>query len=547
MHFRICVLRAMVCCFLANFSMTLADEQASQADLILRGGMLHVGDGQPAQRADLAITGDQIVAVGDLSQVTAKRVIDCTDLVICPGFIDLHNHSDTAVTRSETRAVMNYLTQGCTTIVTGNCGSGPVDVGAYYAKLKQFGAGVNVAHLLPQGNLRREIMGSERRKPTAEELGRMREITDKAMQDGAWGMSTGLIYVPSSYAETAEIIEIAQVVARYDGLYASHIRNEGRGLLDAVEEALKIGQQAGLPIHISHFKSSGKDSWGLVRTAVEVIRKQREAGQVVTADQYPYTASSTSLGATFIPAWARAGGRQQMLRRLEQADDAERIRAAITKKLAITDQGQRIQIASYRPHPEWAGQRLKAIADREGVSPLELILQIEREGGASVVNHSINEQDVRFVMTQAWVATASDGSARIPRETVPHPRSYGTFARKLGHYAIRQEALALPLAIRSCSGLPADILRLPRRGYLRTGYFADICVFDPDELSDLATFDRPHQYSVGVRHLWVNGTQVIADARPTGALPGRPLRHATPDDLNASSTEATGAKAGAEQ
>lgn len=254
-------------------------------------------------------------------------------------------------------------------------------------------------------------------------------------------------------------------------------------------------------------------------------------GQRVTADQYPYTASSTSLAATFIPAWARAGGREQTLRRLEQPADATRIRAAIEKKLKITDQGQRIQIASYKAHPEWAGQRLKAIADREGVRPLELILQIEREGGASVVNHSINEEDVRFVMTQTWVATASDGSARIPRETVPHPRSYGTFARKLGHYAIRQQAVALALAIRSCSGLPADILQLPRRGYVRQGYFADLCVFDPAELIDRATFDQPHQYSMGVKHLLVNGSVVIANARPTGALVGRPLRHATAANL----------------
>ncbi|MBC8352897.1 MAG: amidohydrolase family protein [Planctomycetes bacterium] len=508
---------------------TAADEPID-ADILLAGATLHLGDGQSARLGDVAIRDDKIVAVGAFETGKIKQRIDCTGLIVSPGFIDLHNHSDGPVTRKDTRAVVNYLTQGCTTIVTGNCGSGPVDVGGYYDKIDEFGTGVNVAHLLPQGSLRREVMNSEQRRATDDELGRMKGLAEKAMKDGAWGMSSGLIYVPSSYADTAELTEIAKVVASHHGIYASHIRGEGLRLLDAVGEALEIGRGANLPVHISHFKSSGKDSWGLVRTAVDVIERERSAGRVITADQYPYTASSTSLSATFIPAWARAGGREKTLARLESGEDSQRIEAAIRKKLELTDAGQRIQIARYEPRPEWAGRRLKQIADEEKLEPFDLILRIERNGGASVVNHSINEADVRYVMQQPWVATASDGASRIPSEEIPHPRSYGTFARKIGHYSIREQAIPIAKAIRSSSGLPADILGLKDRGYLRADCFADVIVWNEAEFIDRATFDSPHQYADGIRYAFVNGSPVISEGDVTGALAGRALRHGSTHD-----------------
>lgn len=516
---------ALVLFTLSSLTIAHGQEEPIDADILLAGGMMHLGDGQPATLGDVAIRDDRIAAVGRFKTGQIKRRIDCTGLIVSPGFIDLHNHSDGPITRKATRAVTNYLTQGCTTIVTGNCGSGPVDAGDYYDKIDEFGAGVNVAHLLPQGSLRREILGSERRQATDDELARMKELADQAMQDGAWGMSTGLIYVPSSYADTAELVEIAKIVANHRGIYASHIRGEGTGLLDAVAEALQIGRDANLPVHISHFKSSGKNAWGLVRTAVDVIDRERAAGRVITADQYPYTASSTSLSATFLPAWARAGGRTKMLERLADGADSERIQAAIRKKLEITDAGQRIQIAKYGPRPDWAGRRLKEIADEQQMAPFDLILQIERHGGAQVVNHSINDEDVRFVMQQPWVATASDGSSRIPSEEIPHPRSYGTFARKIGHYSVREKTISVAQAVRSSSGLPADILGLADRGYLRPDCYADVVVWSEEDLIDRATFAAPHQYSDGVRHAFVNGTPVISDGDVTGALPGRALRH----------------------
>ncbi|MEZ6138485.1 MAG: D-aminoacylase [Pirellulaceae bacterium] len=526
LHSRFCLFALLLSWVLAGGSLrqTLAADLVD-ADILLSGGMVHLGDGEPAEFGDVAIQGDTIVAVGTFSSGKVGRVIDCTGLIISPGFIDLHNHSDKPILTKTTRAAMNYLTQGCTTIVTGNCGSGPIEVGKYYDQIDELGAGVNVAHLLPQGSLRERVMGSEQRDPTPEELEFMCELAGRAMQEGAWGMTSGLIYVPSSYADTDELVEIAKVVARGGGIYASHIRGEGTMLLDSIDEALAIGERADLPVHVSHFKSSGKDSWGLVRVAVAKIEQARASGQLVTADQYPYTASSTSLSATVIPTWARAGGNKEMLERINDSQAGQRIREAIQGKLVLTDGGERIQIAHYETDPSWDGKRLTSISQQEGIDPLEVILQILRAGGASIVNHGISEEDVRFVMGQPWVATASDGSSKIPDETIPHPRSYGTFTRKIGHYAVEENVISLEQAIRSCSGLPADILRIDDRGYLRAGYRADVIVWDAMSIRDTATFVSPHSYSHGLKYVMVNGEVAIVDGHPTGVLAGRALRY----------------------
>lgn len=493
------------------------------ADILLKGGTLYLGDGKAPITGDLAIKGDQIVAVGRFTTGQVKQELDCSGLVITPGFIDLHNHSDTPIQQPNTRACMNYVTQGCTTIVTGNCGSGPVDVESYYAKLTTRGIGINVAHLIPQRSLRREVIGNERRAASDAELDAMRALVDKGMKDGAWGMSTGLIYVPSSYADEAELTELSKVVGTHGGIYVSHMRNEGVDLLDAVDEAVNIGRNANVAIHLSHFKSSGKNSWGLVRIAVDRIEQLREEGMKITADQYPYTASSTSLGATVIPAWARAGGAQERLARFDDPEEGPRVRQAMADKLVILDGGQRLQIASYSPRPEWAGMRLSEIAASEKKTPLEMVIEMERAGGAAIVNHSINEEDVRVVMKRPWVATASDGGAKLPNATVPHPRNYGTFPRKIGYYSIREGVLPLEQAIRSSTGLPADILGLPDRGYLKRNMKADIAIWDPDSFIDTATFEQPHQYSSGLSFLITNGVFVISNGTPTGALAGRTL------------------------
>ena len=389
--------------------------------------------------------------------------------------------------------------------------------------MEDAGIGTNVAHLLPQGALRRTVMASANRKPTPDELKRMQQLADKAMRDGAFGMSTGLIYVPSSYADTKELVTIAKVVANHGGIYASHIRNENVALLAAVAEAMKIGKQAGCPVHISHFKSTGRKSWGLVRRAAQMIAAARKQGQEVTADQYPYIASSTSLDAIVIPPWVRAGGRKKMLARIADPKIGPQIREKMADMLKQRNGGESVKIASYKPRPDWAGLSLAEIAKRQKKSVLEMALEISRNGGAGIVNFSMSEDDVRHVMQIPWVATASDGSAKIPAADKPHPRSYGTFARKIGHYSIREKVLPLAQAIRSSSGLPADILGITDRGYVKLGAYADIAVFDPKRFIDKATFTEPHQYCAGLRYVFVNGRAAVHNGIPTGDRAGKVL------------------------
>jgi N-acyl-D-amino-acid deacylase len=506
-----------------------ADERVD-ADVVLKNGTIIDGSGEPAYFGHVAIDDQQIVAVGAFEITGTPQIIDCTGLIIAPGFIDLHNHSDAPIVEPETRANMNFVTQGCTTVVTGNCGAGPTDVAAYYDRIDASGAGTNIAHLLPHGSLRDRVMGSANRPAEPDELTQMQDLTRQAMQEGAWGMSTGLIYVPGTYSSTDELVALSSVVAEYDGIYVSHMRNEGTELLSAVNELLEIGRRAKLPVHASHFKSSGRDAWGLVRQAAVMVEEARAAGQVVTADQYPYIASSTSLDATVIPTWARAGGHKEMIARFDDPAVGPGLRDEIAAKIHQKDDGAAIQFARYSPRPDWVGRRLSEVAAAEGVAPVEIAEQVARNGGASIVNFSMNEDDVRSVMQIPWVATASDGRAAIPGADKPHPRFYGTFPRKIGYYSLREHVLPLEQAIRSASGFPADVLKLVDRGYLRSGQAADIVVFDPDKFIDTATFDDPHQYARGVVYVYVNGIPEIVNGHPTGALGGKALRKRAGED-----------------
>jgi N-acyl-D-aspartate/D-glutamate deacylase len=498
-----------------------------EADYVLRGATLHDGTGAPGARGDLAIKGERIVAVGKFTTAGKPRVLDAASLIVAPGFIDLHTHSDYPLGREATRANLNYLCQGVTTVVTGNCGSGPVDVAAYFAKLEKDGIGSNVIHQAPHNDIRRQVMGNVNRAPTADEMKKMEDLVDKAMRDGAWGLSTGLIYNPGTYAHTDEIVALAKVAARHGGFYASHIRDEGVQVLEATDEAIRIGREAGLPVHISHMKASGKSAWGKSADQVALVEKARKAGQVVSADQYPYVASSTSLAATVIPARYREGSRDDFQARLDDAELGPKVRKAIEASLSAKEGGKTVRIASYSANRAWQGKDLAAIARAEGKTPLDIVLEIERNGGAGIVNFNMNEEDVRLIMKQPWVATASDGSSQLATaDTVPHPRSYGCFPRKIGRYALDEKVVSLEHALRSASGLPADILKLPERGYLKPGWYADVVVFDSQTFRDVATFDKPHVLAPGVKYLFVNGKLVIDDGKYTEALAGKVLRHA---------------------
>jgi N-acyl-D-aspartate/D-glutamate deacylase len=474
------------------------------------------GSGAPGVKTDVHIKGDRVAAVGAVGKINRATEIDAAGLYVCPGFIDLHTHCDTgspALTDPAGRPNQNYVTQGVTTVVTGNCGSGPVDSARFFAAVEKGGVGTNVVHQAPHNSIREKVMGNENRAPTADELKRMEELVEKALDDGVVGLATGLIYNPGTYARTEEIAALARVVGRRGGLYASHIRNEGNGLLDALEEAMRIGREGKCRVHVSHIKASGKTAWGKSAAAVALIEDARRQGLTITADQYPYIASSTSLRATLVPTRYREGTKEDFVKRLDDPAVGPQMMKDIATALEGREGGGRIQIARYAPKPAWQGKRIDAIADGEGKEPIDVVLEIERNGGAQIVNFGMSEEDVRVYMRQPWVATASDGSTHRPGTTVPHPRSYGTFPRKIGRYAIEEKLMPVELAVRSASGLPADILKLTDRGYLKAGFFADVVVFDPTTYRDTATFDRPHQYATGVKWVFVNGRPIISDGR----------------------------------
>ncbi len=514
------ILYPLLMCLLGSAQLTI------EADVVVRGATLYDGSGAGGIVGDLAIRGERIVAVGEFTVAGKPRILDGKGLVVAPGFIDLHTHSDYPLQKKDTRTNRCYLHQGVTTVVTGNCGMGPVGVAKYFRTLESGKIGTNVIHQVPHNDVREEVMKNANRAPTPEELRQMEALVDQGMKDGAWGLATGLIYNPGTYSKTDELIALARVAARHGGFYASHIRDESTSVLSALNEALTIGREAGLPVHISHLKASGRRAWGMAADEIALIDKARKSGQAVSADQYPYIASSTSLKATLIPTSFREGSQKEYVARLGEAEQLARLRPLVEQNLERNQGGKDIRIARYAPKAAWQGKDLAAVAAMEKKPAADIVLEIERNGGAQVVIFSMSEEDVRLIMRQPFVATASDGASMLPSsDTVPHPRSYGCFPRKIGRYAIEDKIITLEHAIRSASGLPADILHLPERGYLKAGYFADVVVFDPKTFRDTATFDKPHQYATGVRYLFVNGRLAIDDGKFTEMLAGTVLRH----------------------
>lgn len=494
------------------------------ADLLLRGGTVYDGSGAEPVVADVAVRDGRIVAVGKIAPGKIARSIDCQGLIVAPGLIDSHTHSDGTLAQPGVRPCLNYLMQGCTTMVTGNCG-GAADAAKFLKDIDASGAGTNIVHLVGHGTVRAKVLGSARRAPTGAELDRMKELVGQAMRDGAWGMSTGLIYAPSSYAQTDEIIALARVAAAHGGLYVSHIRDEGDRVLEAVAEAIRIGRESGAAVHVSHFKSMQIPNWGRVREAAAMIEKARAEGLRITADQYPYTANSFSLMDATLPApeiqWCP---RADLAKRMAgDPQFAALVRRVIADQLA---RSEKIVIAASKKFPPYVGKSLQEIAAHEKIDPIDLVLRIVAQEAPQIVSHSMSEADVRFVMALPWVATGSDGSARVPSPNEHHhPRNFGTFARKIGRCAIEDKVLPVAQAMRSATGLPADIFGIPERGYLRPGYHADLVVFDPATYRDQATFDKPQQYATGVRYVFLGGQAAIDDSRPSAKLFGRALRH----------------------
>ena len=493
-------------------------------DVLLRGGTLIDGTGSSARVADVAVRGDRIVFIGSASQatLTPKRTIDVRGLVVAPGFIDPHTHTqgDLGSPDARVRANLPYLMQGVTTVVTNNDGGGNPHIGETLAEWTKNGIGTNAALFVPQGSVRREVLGMSDAAPTPAQLDSMRALVGRGMEAGAIGMSTGLYYAPGSYATTEEVIELAKVAARYGGIYDTHLRDESSytvGLIGAVNEAIRIGREAKIPIHISHIKALGTDVWGQSDSVIALIKQARARGVEVTASQYPYDASGTSVGASLLPRWAEAGGRDSLRARI--ADPATHAR--LTKEMETNLRrrgGPSTLLISNTRDTSILGRTLAQVATARHESPIDAALQIIQQGDASVASFNMNAKDIEKFMVQDFVVTGSDGSDG-------HPRKYGTFPRVLREYVFNKHVLTLPQAIHRSSAVTAAALRLPERGVIAVGNFADVIAFDTATIADRSTYREPRLLATGMRYVLVNGTLAIDAGKYTGAMAGRALRH----------------------
>ncbi len=512
-----------------------ATEPAS-LDLILAGGTVHDGTGAAGRRLDVGIAGGRITALGDLTGVVATRRIDVTGLCIAPGFIDTHAHADASVLRRP--AAANFLAMGVTTIVTGNCGNSMRDLGRHFKSLDKRRPAVNYASLIGHNTVRRAAMGTANRRPTKAELETMEKLVDKAMRDGAMGLSTGLIYVPGTYSETSELIALAKVAGRYSGLYVSHMRNENDHVLKSIDEALRIGREAGVHVHLSHLKASGRKNWGRGKDIVAKLEKARADGARITGDQYAYAASSTGIDVLF-PTDALGVGRKAFARKLEEDEGfrAKMHAALITKmdKVAFGDFAW-CQVSYAKNNPDVSGKNLKQVAkiffgrdDRDSQADAAIKLFADTRGDARVnmVFHSMSEEDVVTIMQKSFVGVACDAGIRASKGvSKPHPRGNGNNARVLAYFVREKGVLSLPLAIHKMTELPAKVFGLQKRGLVRKSYHADLTVFDAKKVSDRATYEDPRRSPTGIPWVLVNGRIVIEKGVLTGTRPGRVLRHA---------------------
>ena len=506
-----------------------ANAAAQRADVLIRGGTLYDGSGTGPRKADVAIRGDSIVFVGNARRWTADRVIDARGLIVAPGFIDPHVHAlEDLLSRDRNRRQAGYaLMQGVTTVITGNDGRGPFEVANALSLFARDSIGPNAALLVGHATVRGNVMRQASREPSAVELDSMKGLVDKAMREGAFGMSTGLYYAPGSFAKTDEVIALASVAAQHGGLYDSHTRDESSysiGLLASTQEALDVGRGAGIPVNISHIKALGVDVWGKAPEVIALVKKAQREGVKVTADQYPWTASGTSLSAALMPRWAEAGGRDSMLARL--ADSTTRARIVIDMNENMRRRGGAgsllmTSVSNQEVRPAALGKTLEEYAKTTNMDPIEAALSIIRTGSAGLASFNMNEKDIETFMKQPFVMTGSDGSDG-------HPRKYGTYPRKIRNYVLDKNVISMRRMIQSSTSQVATTFQIPRRGRLRRGYFADVIVFDPKTIRELATYVEPEKHAVGMRWVFVNGIAAVADGDLSDALAGRGLVHAAP-------------------
>ena len=501
----------------------------NEFNIIISNGTIVDGSGQGSYQADIGIVDDRIVKIGDLSESKSVHIINAENLIVSPGFIDSHTHAIRGI--FDVPTAESSLLQGVTTLTDGNDGTSPFPIKEHYQKIENIRISPNWAVFVGQGTIRQEVMGLENRDPTASELSKMKLMVKEAMEEGALGISTGLFYVPGSFSSTREVIELSKVASHYGGIYISHMREEAVDVLKSINETINIGIKAMIPVQITHHKIIGKENWGLSKETLKMVDNAIKDGVQVSIDQYPYTASQTSIRA-LIPQWAQAGGRIDLLQRI---DDPK------TRKLIVDEIVERILFDRGGGHPKnifiskssWntslEGKNLAELCIERGLEPSPynaamVVFEIIKGGGASAVYHAINSDDVDLIMQHPMTSIASDGPMTVFGVGSPHPRTYGTFARVLGSYVRERNILSLEEAVRKMTSLPAQILSIKQRGLIKEGYYADITVFDSKTIIDKATFEDPHQYAEGIHSVIVNGVIVVEQGVHNGNKPGKVLR-----------------------
>jgi dihydroorotase/N-acyl-D-amino-acid deacylase len=499
------------------------------ADLLIVNGKVMDGSGSSAEAMDVAVRKDRIIRVGPALKMSAKRVINAEGMIVSPGFIDIHAHIEPLTTMPDAES---HVRQGVTTALGGPDGGGPLPLGEYLDELEDQGVGMNVAYLVGHNSVRNEVMGLVNKAPTAEELKAMQALVDKSMKEGAFGISTGLKYLPGTYAKLDEIIALSQVAARRGGIYTSHLREEGLGLIEAVSEAIIIAEKANIPVVLTHHKAMGQPMWGKSRQTLAMVDSARAAGLDVMMDQYPYTASHTGIS-VLIPTWALEGHPiTEFTKRCEDPILRDSIKAGIMDNL-VNDRGggdlRRVQFSRFNWKPELEGKTLYDWAVAEGKEPnietgAELVIEAQLHRGAQCIFHAMDEEDVRRIMQHPFSMVASDGRLSSPGNGHPHPRAYGTFPRVLGHYSRDEGVLPLEEAVRKMTSLPAQRIGLPKRGMIKEGNYADITIFNPETVKDEATFAEPHQYPTGIEYVIINGGLAVDEGVFQGVLAGKVLR-----------------------
>lgn len=496
-------------------------------DIVIVNARIVDGTGNPWYRGSVAIKDGRIARVGWIDVTNARQTIDARWQIVAPGFIDVHAHTENVYDFPNAE---NFIRMGVTTLITGNCGGSVTDVGEFLSRINTKPLAINLSTLIGHNSVRSNVMGLDNRAPTSEEQRQMNELVEKGMRDGALGLSTGLIYVPGTFSKTDEVVELAKAASRYGGTYASHIRDEGLGVADAIKEAINIGEQANMPVEISHFKISAKALWGQTPMTLGLVRDARARGMTVTVDQYAYPASSTSLDAR-MPNWAIAGGREEGKKRLADPVTRRKIFDEMKdglKKRKFKDYSF-AYVASYRPNPEFNGKNIAEITQivrrsKKVDDQIEQIFEMYEKGGAQMVYQVMSEDDVRSIMAEPFTMIASDSGVREFGAGVPHPRGYGNNARVLGHYVRELKIISLEDAIRKMTSLPANTFGLRDVGQIREGFAADLVIFDERTVGDRATFEKPHQYAAGFSAVIVNGGLVFDGTKMTGTMSGRSIR-----------------------